>query len=108
MTTLERLLKSFPAERENLRPYVDRAKAYHNECGCSTGGAFMVVSLGLVITRFVIDGIRKGEVLVDLFWGTLFVFSASLIGKLIGIGVARIRLALLYRHLHRTYPMRDV
>lgn len=108
MTTLERLLQSLPADRENLRPYVDRAKVYRNECGCSMGGAFMVISLGLLITRFLLDGIGKGNVLIGLFWGTLFVFSASLIGKLIGIGVARIRLALLYRHLHRIYPMGDV
>jgi len=35
--TLSRLWAEFPAERETLRPYVDRAKSYRNECGCAMG-----------------------------------------------------------------------
>ncbi len=104
--TLERLLHSFPEERESLRPYVDRAKAYSNECGCSMGGAFMVGSLGLLILYgLLFNGFGRGNLLTDALWGTAFVFGAGIVGKLTGIGIARIRLAMLYRHLRIRYHM---
>ena len=34
---LERLWHALPNERDRLRPYVEKAKAYRNECGCVTG-----------------------------------------------------------------------
>ncbi len=105
--TLEGLLHSFPEERESLRPYVDRAKAYSNECGCSMGGAFLLGSLGLLILYcFLFNGFGRGNLLTDALWGTAFVFSAGIVGKLTGIGIARIRLALLYRHLVVKYQMK--
>ena len=103
--TLDRLLHSFPEERENLRPYVDRAKAYSNECGCTMGGAFSVAALALVIVHFLLNGLFKGSVLSEIVWGTTFVFGASIVGKTLGITIARIRLALLYRQLQTLYQV---
>ncbi|MGH7497792.1 MAG: hypothetical protein ACREL3_02960 [Gemmatimonadales bacterium] len=105
-STLEHLLHSFPEERENLRPYVDRAKAFSNECGCSMGGAFMVGALGLVVVYGVLfDGFAGHSRLTDLLGGAVLVCSAGIIGKLTGVGVARIRLALLYRDLRIRYVL---
>lgn len=101
---LERLLRSFPEERESLRPYVDRATSYGNECGCSMGGAFLVVSLALVILYvFLFNKLDKANLIADVVLGTAFVFIAGIVGKLAGIFIARIRLAMLYRHLRIRY-----
>lgn len=101
---LERLLRSFPEERESLRPYVDRANSYSNECGCSMGGAFLAGSLALVILNgFFFNALGKANLTTDVVLGTAFVFGAGIVGKLTGIGIARIRLAMLYRHLRIRY-----
>ena len=105
--TIERLLDSFPEERENLRPYVDRAKAYANECGCTMGGVFAMVSVGLLIAYYLFfDGFGAGNLIVNGLTMATLVFSAGITGKLIGIGLARIRLALLYRQLHTRYELK--
>jgi VIT1/CCC1 family predicted Fe2+/Mn2+ transporter len=102
--TLELLLYSFPEERQRLRPYVDRAEAYRNECGCSMGGAFLLGSLGLLILyAFLFEGFAGSNVLNGVLRASAFVFGAAVAGKLTGIGIARIRLALLYRQLRITY-----
>lgn len=101
---LEQLLRSLPEERESLRPYVERAEAYSNECGCSMGGAFLAGSLGLLILySFLFNVIGRGGVLAAALWGTAFVFGASIAGKATGIAIARIRLALLIRRLRNRY-----
>ena len=103
---LEFLLRSFPEERQRLRPYVDRAEAYHHECGCSMGGAFLVGSLGLLMLYAVFfDGFAGSSVLNGVVRASAFVLGATVAGKLTGIGIARIRLALLYRHLRIKYDV---
>ena len=106
---LDELLRSVPEERESLRPYLERAEAYSNECGCSMGGAFLAASLGLLILYcFLFNVIGRGHVLADALWGTTFVFSASIAGKATGVAIARIRLALLIRRLRNRYQMGGV
>jgi hypothetical protein len=101
---LEGLLHSFPEERETLLRHVDRAKAYKNECGCSMSGAFLVGSLGfLILYGFLFSALDGRHLVTNALWGTAFVFGAGIVGKLTGIGIARLRLALLYRHLRITY-----
>ena len=97
---LERLWHALPNERDRLQPYVEKAKAYRNECGCVMGGVFFIGAFGLLI----IDGLFSHQI-TDGGWvaatlrGAAFVFVASLLGKAIGIGIARLRLALTYREL---------
>ena len=103
-SVLDRLLRARPDERAQLRPYVDRAKALSGECGCSMGGAFMVTALVLVIVRTVAsadpaDARLMGRVLR----GAAFIFAGGVVGKLVGIGIARVRLAWLYRQLRVRY-----
>ena len=97
---LETLLRSRPQDREFLHDYVRRAKTYHNECGCAMSGIFLVgASLFLVLDFLWLRGPIHGDLLFQLFAGAAFIFGSAAIGKLIGMGIARIRLALLYRDL---------
>jgi hypothetical protein len=89
-----------------LRPYVERAAAYSNECGCGMGGAFLIGSIGvLFLYGFFFKGFGGDNLLTEALCGIAFVFTASIVGKLTGIGIARIRLALLYRHLRVKYEL---
>lgn len=104
--SLEQLLHSIPEDRDTLRPYFERAKSYSNECGCSMSAAFLAVSFGLLILYgFVSDGFGGANLLTVVLASSAFVFTASVIGKLTGIGIARLRLALLYRRLSVKYQI---
>ena len=103
-SVLEQIWKTSPDEREKLRPFVEKAKSYRNECGCEMGGVFFTGAVVIVILDLlVIHGITDGGWLIGALRGSAFVFSASFLGKAIGIGVARMRLALMYRELHHQY-----
>ena len=102
--SLERLLHSIPEERDTLRPYFERAKSYSTDCGCSMSAAFLAVSFGLlIIYGFVSDGFRGANLLTVVLASTGFVFTSGVVGKLTGIGIARLRLALMYRQLSAKY-----
>lgn len=102
--TLSHLWATFPAERETLRAYVDRAKAYRNDCGCTLGGIFVVVTLAiLILYGFGYRRLSVGHLLLDAVWATACLCSAALLGKMMGIGLARIRLMLLGRELRSRY-----
>ena|ERR1700741_3508551 len=101
---LERLWQALPNERDALRPYVEKAKAYRNECGCIMGGAFFIGALAFLICDFLFfHQMVGGSWVVATLRGAAFVLSASMLGKAIGIGIARIRLALIYRELRLRY-----
>lgn len=89
-----------------LQTYVYRAKTYRDACGCAMGGVFFLLALGSSITYAVLhhqlsteNGLMKGIFLIAASCG------AALLGKIVGIGVARLRLFLLERELLRRYPM---
>jgi len=104
--TLSRLWAEFPAERESLRPYVDRAKSYRNECGCAMGGKFAVAAFAvLILYGFAYHGFRVEHWLLDAAKAVGCLWGAALLGKLMGIGLARIRLVLLGRELRSRYRM---
>jgi hypothetical protein len=101
---LEQLWRALPDEREKLRPYVEKAKSYRNECGCAMGGIFLIGALALLILDGLsFHGISGGGWLARALCGSAFVFGASILGKAIGIGVARMRLALVYRKVRIRY-----
>lgn len=102
----ENLLLAFPDDREEILLSVDRAKQYRGECGCSLGAKFLIASLGIFgIYFFVFGDIDLISMLWEILLGLLFIFVATLVGKFMGIGIARIRLALLYRSLLAKYPI---
>jgi hypothetical protein len=101
---LQRLWRALPEETDKLRPYVEKVKSYRNECGCAMGGVFLIGSLLLlVVDGLFFNGIIGGHWLTTALRGTAFAFGASIAGKATGIGVARIRLALMYRELRIRY-----
>jgi hypothetical protein len=56
----------------------------------------------LILHRFFFN--RLGRIsLKGVLAGTVFVFGAGIVGKLTGIGIARIRLVILYRQLRIRY-----
>jgi hypothetical protein len=102
--TLEWLWRSLPEERESLHSYIDRAKAFRNDCGCAMGGVFAVCSLGaLGLYGFFFH--RSGHLTTYVVVGAAIVLGASVVGKLSGIAIARMRLVLLYRELRMKYPV---
>jgi hypothetical protein len=66
-----------------------------DECGCRMAGSFFVAAAALVIGYLVTTGMQAGAAVV----GMGLVVAASLVGKAIGLGVARLRLRLLERRL---------
>lgn len=83
-----------------------RAIAYHRDCGCAMGGAFMVVTAALVVLDVLfVHRFSLEHALV----GTAAVFVAAALGKAFGLGLAAMRLVVLRRtivartrHLVRT------
>jgi len=101
---IENLLDSFPNDREKILLYVDRVKKYSNECGCSMGAKFLMASIGIFLIYFFhSNDCGIANLLKEFLFGMLFIFTSSIIGKLIGIGIARIRLARLSKYLIGKY-----
>jgi hypothetical protein len=103
---IEKLLGSFPNDTEEILSYLDKVKKYSGECGCSLGAKFLVVSLGIfVIYFFAFNDFELANILKTILFGILFIFTSSIVGKLVGIWIARIRLALLYKFLIVKYQI---
>jgi VIT1/CCC1 family predicted Fe2+/Mn2+ transporter len=103
-TTLEQLLRAHPEQQERLRPFVDRAKRYSNECGCSMGGAFLAAALVGVLMYDIWNSLPSGlHLVIAIVEQSAFLLMAGALGKLAGIGLARIRLWLMYRDLAARY-----
>jgi hypothetical protein len=92
---LDRLWIDLPAEREALRPYIERSKSLRNDCGCAMGGGFLTGALLIVILDGLFFHRITGRGLLNSgLRGTALAFGASVAGKVIGIGVARLRLGM--------------
>jgi hypothetical protein len=87
-----RLPETDPRKAEFRR----RIATLADECGCTMGGAFFVAAAALTLGYFVVKGgVDAGSAL----GGAVFVFAAALMGKAIGLGMARVRLLWLGRVL---------
>lgn len=94
---IERLLKEFSYEKLDKGFYLEKSKNLSNECGCLLAGIFLVVSTIILISYiFLISNIN---LLKTISIGLLLVFLSAVIGKLLGIGIAKVRLLLLYKLL---------
>jgi len=97
---LQRLLQERPDDRDRFQLYVRRAKAYRNECGCAMSGAFLIAAALLVVAGSLWrPGAFTGGFFFPLLADAGLVFGAAIAGKLAGIAIARLRLALLYREV---------
>lgn len=75
------------------------------ECGCTLGGVFLAVAFLLAVAYFGAGGrLAPGPVLLALG----LVLAATLLGKLVGLGVARLRLLALRRSLLRRLASPEV
>jgi len=108
--------RAFPWTRSGIAPLVDdllvdisrddpervelvaRARKHSRDCGCSMGAAFLGVAVLLTLAYLA----ATLEVSVrGVFAGALFVVVATLLGKLIGLLLAWVKLVVLYRSLLR-------
>jgi len=97
---VDRLLRSFPDEDPEVALLRTRTHSYATECGCSTGGAFLVLA---VIAAPVALTLEDAWAPLTVLWSLMLVVSASLAGKAAGVAVATVRLQLL-RHSLRHQP----
>lgn len=98
---------------------VDRIRAdirrYEASCGCELGSVFAIVSL-VGYTAHVVLGQGQWPGWHGAGWAAIWVISLSVVGKLIGLGYARVRLIRLQAQLERelqlvsqhTAPLADV
>ena len=99
---LDHLLRS-GADRQALAPYVARAEKLRSECGCALGGAFAAIVLLAAIAGAIArhtDIESPGRAVCA---AVAAIFMAGILGKGVGISLARIRLHLLYRELKHVY-----
>ena len=99
---LDHLLRS-GMDRQQLVPYVDRVEKLQSECGCAMSGAFASVALLVAIAAGVARYSTVESPVRSVCLALLAVFVAGLLGKGIGISIARIRLWLLYREMKHVY-----
>jgi len=79
--------------------YLERINKYKQECGCTMGAIFMTCALiTWTVRAFVVDWGNVHIVKFGLF-GVLVILLSTGLGKLLGMGVARVRLKRLYRSL---------
>lgn len=83
MNILAQLWRALPDERQKLGPYVEKARPYRNECGCSIGGGFLIGSLVLLILyRLFFNAVGSGHWFTTTLRGTALVIGAYILGKL--------------------------
>jgi len=99
------VLNAIPVDEIDRSRYAEKIKKYSTECGCSMGAVFLFASAGGFIYWFLVhEGWKSGHVMISYAWqGALFVFFSALLGKLAGIGIARIKLVRLYYSLKHKY-----
>jgi hypothetical protein len=105
--SINRLIELFPDDRDQLVAAADRAARLSHDCGCTQGAIAMTIAIALAAAYYAWPGQRaSGAMRISALWALPFVITAAGLGKLIGIGVARLRLALIYRRLYAKYDPR--
>lgn len=103
---LPRVLKAYPEQTSHILHELERIKQLSAECGCAMGAKFMLGSAGVVGIYFVFfSEIVFPKILIDVFIGFIIIFVSSAAGKILGIGLAKLRLAQVYKSLRARYPI---
>jgi len=101
---INRILESIPNDDETKIRSVEKIKKYGNECGCSWGANFLLASLtGVTVYLLFYYEWQNANPVKLILIVILPVFVSSGIGKIIGIGIAKIRLRMLYKSLINHY-----
>jgi len=98
------VLSAIPDSEIDRDYYVGKIKKYSTECGCSMGAVFLFAAAGISLYWLFIHVGWKNIHLLNFLWqGCLFVFLSALLGKALGITIARIKLRMLYYSLIKKY-----
>jgi len=101
-----RMVNAYPEHTSHILQEMERVKQLSVECGCSMGAKFMLASAVIVGIYLVFFGkFMFPQILVDVLIGFIIIFISSAAGKVLGIGLAKLRLAQLYRSLQARYPI---
>lgn len=93
-SSVDALAAQLPDGDPRKAEFRSRTATLAQECGCTMGGVFFVGASVLAVASFIAAGqLSIGSGLLSIG----FVFAAALLGKLVGLGLARIRLLAL-RH----------
>ena len=95
---IERLLASFPREPPDANAIRARTERYVNECGCAAGGSFLILAALAALVAVLVSHSWRLPVALSCL---AVIVAASIVGKMIGIVIAMVRLQLLRRRLHR-------
>jgi hypothetical protein len=91
-------ISELDVDEEIKATYRQTAEKYFNECGCSLGSFFLVVTLGFSIFQWLfVGGLAT----------FLLVIPATIFGKFLGIGVGRIKLFVLFKKLSTDNSVRS-
>jgi hypothetical protein len=82
-----------------------RLDALRTDCGCRLGAIVMLGATGLWVARMVVAPVAGRSWLSTVAWGLLVLFTSTLIGKLLGIALSRIRFHFAVRSLRRRVPL---
>jgi VIT1/CCC1 family predicted Fe2+/Mn2+ transporter len=69
-----------------------RARAYAGDCGCTTGGAFLVGAVPLALLYVLFTGNHSG---VTIIAALVSVIIAGIVGKAFGLALASLKMAML-------------
>jgi hypothetical protein len=98
LETIDQILARLPDGQPDSAAVRARAARHATDCGCAMGAAFLVAAVLIAAAYFVwYRTPHPGSVLI----GAAGVFLAAIAGKLVGLLLAAIRLALLKRKLLR-------
>jgi len=100
MMNIEQYLDKISKENFDKSYYFEKIKKYRNECGCALSAFFLVASLVILCgyIYFIKDWSQVSLVKLGLF-SFSFILLSAFAGKLIGLGLAKIKLKLLYKKL---------
>lgn len=79
--------------------FISKIKVYKNECGCKLGGIFAISAIILCILYFLLffNPVSVFAGIKMILWSAMAIVAAGLVGKGLGIALARIKLMVLYR-----------
>lgn len=98
---INNILQLYP-DNEKKQLYLKKISKYNNECGCSMGAKFFIVSIFVCFVHsffFLIVNWNKLIIQIPLY--LLFTLLFTILGKLIGLGIAKFKLYRIYKFLVR-------
>lgn len=94
---IQLLLQDLSLDSKDKARYAEKISRYNKECGCALGSFFAVISM-IIFTNYIIFSSHKIG-WASFVYGFIFIMLSSALGKLSGIGLAKIKLILLYQFL---------